>query len=101
MPDLVVDVAEGDGSDLTATAPVLIAEVTSEESRERDLGEKRADYHGIESLRHYLVLMHDSPRILHWLRGPDGDWRGPIVHGGKPFNLPELGIAISDGWAEA
>ena len=45
-PDLVVDVAGGDGKDLAVTAPVLVCEVLSPSSRRRFV-EKASDYTGV------------------------------------------------------
>jgi Uma2 family endonuclease len=92
MPDVVVDIAGGDGSALSAIAPVLIAEIISPWSRERDLGDKSTDYGGIPSLRHYLVFEQDEPRLWLWSRKSDGEWQGPEIFG------PSSGSGYPD-WA--
>ena len=98
MPDLVVDRHEdGDGTELTASAPILIAEVLSEWSRDRDLGEKLDDYQRIGSLRHYIVLEADEAKALHWYRTPGMEWSDPLVHGDEPFSLEFLGVSVCAG----
>ena len=78
-PDLVVDVAGGPVQDLTATAPVLIAEVISPSSATDDLGDKAAQYLRLTSLAAYLVLAQDEPKAWVWVRGNSGFPPGPEV----------------------
>jgi Uma2 family endonuclease len=73
-PDIVVDRASGSGSDLTATAPVLLAEVMSRSTAEIDLGDKLAEYLRLPSLSAYIVLAEDEPKAWMWMR-PDGRFR--------------------------
>ena len=54
------DVAGGRFKDLTATAPVLIAEVISPSSAKDDLGAKAEEYLRLPSLSAYLVLAQDA-----------------------------------------
>jgi Uma2 family endonuclease len=65
----VVDVAANTRGDLTATAPVLIAEVLSPSSERIDLGDKAAEYLRLPSLRAYLVFAQDQMNAWVWLRG--------------------------------
>src|SRR5215468_693676 len=67
-PDVVVDVAGGQFKDLTATAPVLIAEVNSPCSAKEDLGAKAEEYLRLPSLSAYVVLAQDEPRAHVWWR---------------------------------
>jgi Uma2 family endonuclease len=71
-PDVVVDVAGGSLKDLTATAPVLIAEVISPASATDDLRDKAAEYLRLVSLSAYLVLAQDEPKAWVWQRGESG-----------------------------
>jgi Uma2 family endonuclease len=77
-PDVVLDLAGGNGKDLATTAPVLIAEVLSRSSRRTDLIEKAADYTRLPSLLAYLVLSQDEPRAWLWVRDSEA-WTGPTV----------------------
>ena len=76
-PDVMV--ACGDQADpYFETTPCLIAEVLSPTTRDVDQREKRAAYFAIPSLRHYLVVHQDQPRIEHHWR-TDGDWQLEVV----------------------
>jgi len=56
FPDIIVDRAGEAPKDLTATAPVLIAEVLSPSSEQVDLGDKSTEYLQLPSLAIYLVF---------------------------------------------
>ena len=94
-PDLVVDVAGGDGRDLAVTAPVLVCEVLSPSSIVRDTVEKQRDYTGIPSVQSYLVLSQDEPRAWLWSR-IDAGWAGPDMIEGLDgiIDVPALSVAI-------
>jgi Uma2 family endonuclease len=78
-PDVVVDVATGLLKDLTATAPILVAEVLSPSSVSNDLGDKASEYLQLPSLYAYLVLSQDEPKAWTWVRGASGFSPGPDV----------------------
>jgi Uma2 family endonuclease len=82
-PDVVVDVAGGGLKDLTATAPMLIAEVLSPSSEKEDLAAKVAEYVRLPSLLVYLVLAQDEPKAWMWMRGPAGFPPHPAVITGR------------------
>jgi Uma2 family endonuclease len=105
-PDVVVDRADGEASDFTATSPVLIAEVLSPSTSTIDLGDKVAEYLELPSLVAYLVFSQDEPKAWMWVRGEAGF--SPIVHAGRDtaIEVPVLGVslplsAIYAGIAEA
>jgi len=78
-PDLFVDrkTATSQGDDLAATEPVVLVEVLSPSSFGRDFVEKMSDYKGIHSLRHYLILSHEEPRV--WMTSRQGaEWTASI-----------------------
>jgi Uma2 family endonuclease len=79
FPDIIVDRAGEAPKDLTATAPVLIAEVLSPSSERIDLGDKAAEYLRLPSLAAYLVLAQDQIKAWIWRRGPAGFPSGPDV----------------------
>ena len=79
FPAVVVDVADEHPRDLTATAPVLIAEILSPSSERIDLGDKAAEYLGLPSLLVYIVLAQDEAKIWVWTRGAAGFPAGPAV----------------------
>jgi Uma2 family endonuclease len=104
-PDVLVD-SGGDGKDVIANTPVLLAEVLSPSSGEIDLGDKLAEYVRLPSLLAYLVLSQDEPKSWVWIRGESGFPAGPEVISGKEgaIRIPALSLEISfqeiyRGWA--
>jgi Uma2 family endonuclease len=93
-PDVVVDVASGLLKDLTATAPVLVAEVLSPSSASHDLGDKAAEYLQLTSLCAYLVLSQDEPKAWAWARGAAGFSAGPDVIKGHDGIIRVAALAI-------
>jgi Uma2 family endonuclease len=95
-PDVVVDVAGGLFSDLTATAPAIIAEVISPSSEKEDLGAKADEYLQLASLCAYLVLAQDEPKTRIWLRGPRGFALKPKIIEGPDavIDIAPLGVAL-------
>jgi Uma2 family endonuclease len=96
-PDVMVDGVVGDGRDLAAAEPLLVAEILSPSTMAIDFGPKADEYRTIETLRHYLVLAQDEPCVWIWSRNADNSWRGPEMISGaaETFSLPGLGLAIS------
>jgi Uma2 family endonuclease len=76
-PDIVVDVIGEAPKDLTATAPVLIAEVLSPSSERIDLGDKASEYLRLPSLAAYCVFAQDATKAWVWARGLGGFPPGP------------------------
>jgi Uma2 family endonuclease len=96
-PDVMVH-RPGSGSDLATSTPVLIAEILSPSSMADDFGPKAQDYLAIESLRHYLVLSQDEPRVWLWSRTENG-WGKPAMTAGaaEPLQLSGLGAMLDLG----
>lgn len=94
-PDLVIDRRGGSNRDLSATGPILIAEVLSPSSLARDMVEKSREYMALPALQIYLVLSPDEPRVWLWSRNGD-DWRGPdmVEHLDGAVELQPLHITI-------
>jgi Uma2 family endonuclease len=99
-PDVVVDVASGLLKDLTATAPVLVAEVLSSSSVSDDLGDKAAEYLQLPSLCAYLVLSQDEPKAWTWVRGASGFSAGPDVIKGHDGIVRVTALAIEFALSE-
>jgi Uma2 family endonuclease len=96
FPDVVVDRAGESPKDLTATAPVLIAEVLSASLERVDLGDKSAEYLRLPSLAGYLVFAQDQIKAWAWVRAPGGFSSGPEVLEGKDavIRIEALGISL-------
>jgi len=54
----------------TITNPIVVFEVLSNEP-EYDLNEKRLIYQAIPSLREYIFLWQDEPKVIHYRRESD------------------------------
>lgn len=97
-PDVFVDreTPASNLTDLAATEPVFLAEILSPSSYGRDFVEKLADYTGIPSLAHYLILSQDGPRVWLWSREDQGSWTKAREIAGmdEKIALSRLGIAV-------
>jgi Uma2 family endonuclease len=95
-PDIVVDPAVDAPRDLTATAPVLVAEVLSPSTERIDLGDKAAEYLRVRSLAAYLVFAQDEFKAWVWTRGLVDFSPGPKVYTERDrvISIPELGIDL-------
>lgn len=58
----------------TLLNPVLVIEVLSPSTESYDRGKKFQHYRQLESLREYVLISQDSPRIERFLRQDDGTW---------------------------
>jgi Uma2 family endonuclease len=94
-PDVVVDVADGRSQDLTATAPLLVAEVLSPSSVTHDLLDKAAEYLQLPSLSAYLVLAQDEAKAWVWARGGAVFPSSPNVITGHAAIIEIAALAIS------
>jgi Uma2 family endonuclease len=99
FPDVIVDIAGQAAKDLTATGPVLIAEILSPASERVDLGDKAAEYLRLPSLAAYLVFAQDQIKAWVWTRGPAGFSSGPDVLEGNEaaVRIEALGIDLALG----
>jgi Uma2 family endonuclease len=95
-PDIFVDMetATSKGTDLAASHPLLLAEILSPSSYSRDFGEKVADYTGLPTLKHYLILSQDEPRAWLWSRDAAGAWHGPEQFSGRSEQVPLAAFEI-------
>jgi Uma2 family endonuclease len=94
-PDVVVDLAGRPFEDLTAAAPVLVAEVLSPSSAKLDLDDKPKEYFQLTTLSVYLVLAQDAPSAWVWPRGASGFPAKPIeVKGQESIDLVGLGLTL-------
>ncbi len=110
-PDLsaVCGDAEFDGE--TLTNPTLIVEVLSPSSEHYDRGEKFLQYQRIDTLREYVIVYQDRPRIDTYTRGEGASWSYVPVEGldgsarlhsiGCDLPLAEVYRRVSFGEAQA
>jgi Uma2 family endonuclease len=92
-PDVVVtcvEVPEG----LLVPDPVIVVEVLSSSTRDRDLTIKLAGYFSLPSVAHYLLVETERRLIVHHHRAPgDDEFRTSIVRGGS-VHLAPPGVAF-------
>ena len=86
-PDVSVSCEQGDEMRTTETAPCLIVEVVSPSTEQTDRREKLVAYLTVASLRHYLIVTQDEPRIDHYSRSADGTWAFQVCGPGDSLNV--------------
>jgi Uma2 family endonuclease len=101
-PDVMVS-CEGQGDRYYRDAPVLIVEVLSESTMNRDKGEKWRNYQTLSSLREYVLVSQDSMDVRVFRRDEAGEWRQSIYTDGAviPLLSVELEIPIEQVYEEA
>ena len=97
-PDVMVVCDAGDSDPLIKRRPVFVAEVLSDSTRSYDLREKLMFYRQITSLRTYLIVEQDEPRIYRYWRDDEDLWWSRAMPAGATIPLPELetSLAIDD-----
>lgn len=82
--DIVVVCGEPEFQDSavdTLLNPALIIEVLSPSTAAYDQGQKFALYRSLPSLREYLLIAQDEPRLVLYRRDPDNRWFIGDAHG--------------------
>ncbi|HKV39639.1 MAG TPA: Uma2 family endonuclease, partial [Blastocatellia bacterium] len=76
--------------------PVVIVEVLSPSTENRERGEKFAAYKQIATFEEYLLVEQQVPRITHYLRQGDGAWSSKDLTGmGSAVCLRSTGCELS------
>ena len=99
-PDALVELPGAAGESLSTTEPVVVVEILSPSSEERDLSAKPVEYMSIATLQAYVVASQDEPLCYVWLRGPEGAFpAAPLTVKGRDqsITVPALSIAIPLG----
>ena len=97
FPDVVVETSGAPPKSRSTLSPIIIVEVLSETSSERDLEAKPAEYTHLPSLMAYVVASQDEPACQVWLRGGNGTFDGqPLTIEGRDqmIHIPALSVAI-------
>lgn len=76
------------------TNPVVLAEVLSPGTEAWDRGGKFENYRTIASLRHYLLVRVDVPRIEHFQRTGDGSWALTTLGDREVLHLADIGLHL-------
>jgi Uma2 family endonuclease len=75
--------------------PVVVVEVLSPSTATLDEGPKLAAYQVISTLRDYLLVSQDEPRVTHYTRLASGDWEGRDITGlDASLELESTGCAL-------
>ena len=92
---MLVDHPGAKGTDKTARAPALVAEVLSSSTTAIDLGDKAAEYLQLPSIVAYLVFAQDEVKAWVYIRGSDR-LPAPVVMAGSDaaISIPALGIDL-------
>ncbi len=96
-PDVVVEAAMGPEDSSSTLTPVLIVEVLSPSSSDRDLFVKPAEYLALASLEAYIVASQSEPVCKIWVRGLDREFADePMTLTGldKTIDIPGLSLSI-------
>jgi Uma2 family endonuclease len=94
-PDIVVDLADSGGKELSTSSPLFIAEVLSPSTTGTDFTEKLEEYTSIDSLKTYLICAQEEPRAWVWSRQGDGSWQKlPTKLVGRDGAIPLLGLGV-------
>ena len=94
-PDLSICCDRGDRGELFLTRPCFIVEVLSPSTASIDRREKRAAYCTLESLREYVIVDQNQPRIEIYRREAGG-WQGYLLN--QPDDVVEstcLGLRLT------
>lgn len=79
----------------TLVNPVLIIEVTSPSTEQRDRGTKFLQYQTIASLSHYVLVDSTEVGLLHYAM-TDGQWQPTLYESiDDQLQLPDLGLTLA------
>ena len=93
-PDALVHCGDPlDDDSVEASTPVIVVEVVSPSSTRSDTNAKLDGYFRIPSIQHYLVVITQGNRVVHYRRDEDGNPQANLVHGGQ-FSLDPPGIEV-------
>lgn len=81
------------GTMTTVPDPLVVVEVLSPSTSANDRGFKFGEYFRLHSVRHYLIVWPDRPKVTHHHRGDDGEIRTEVITQG-PIRLEPPGITI-------
>jgi len=94
-PDIVVDLFNSQGRELSTTTSIFVAEVLSPSTTGTDFTEKLEEYTAIETLQTYLICSQDEPRAWVWARQSDGSWpKRPTELAGRERSIPLGGLGV-------
>jgi Uma2 family endonuclease len=88
------------GAMTTVPDPLVVVEVLSPSTNANDRGFKFGEYFRSASVRHYLVVWPDRPKVTHHRRGDDGQIRTEVFTQGLiRLDPPGITIQLEDIYA--
>lgn len=81
--------------------PTILVEVLSEATEEYDRGEKFAHYLRIPSLREYVLVAQDEPRIGVFRRPERGHWQRDVAGAGETITIGGQSIRVDEIYRRA
>lgn len=92
-PDVVVVCDEQFLDDYSTESPVLIVEVLSKATRQRDRQVKRLEYLRLPSLQEYMLIEQDTVEVEIFRRSDS--WRPSYYYWGDMVVLESVGLSLS------
>ncbi len=83
----------------TLMNPILVLEVISATSADRDHNDKLRLYTAIPTLRHYLLVASEEMRVVHWEKRESGEWTEAVLTNADAeiwIVQPNLNIAVRE-----
>jgi Uma2 family endonuclease len=100
-PDALVQCGDLlDDDAIEVTLPIIVIEVVSPSSTKCDTNAKLDGYFSITSIQHYLVLLTQGNRVVHYQRDMDGNPQANLLHEGLiSLHPPGLEIEVATFFA--
>lgn len=97
-PDVMVACGPTGEDQLLETAPCVVVEVLSPGTEQIDRREKLLAYKAIPTLRAYLIVHQDRPRVERVWRDEEGTWwDADVAEAGRvPIPCPEVVLALEE-----
>lgn len=98
VPDAVVNEGPVDEDSLVVPAPVILVEIVSESSERRDHGSKLVEYFDLNTVLHYLIVLHDKQRVIwHHRKAPNAGVETEVLaRGAITFDPYDVTIRVED-----
>jgi Uma2 family endonuclease len=97
-PDMTIDCGRPNPDNQAAPKPVVVFEVLSPETQREDRTVKLADYNGVESIAHYVLVEPSEPLVHIYSRAANGEFsiKPEEVRGMEgSFALPAVGVTFT------
>jgi Uma2 family endonuclease len=97
LPDAAIQCTAFDPNSIVLDAPLVLVEVMSPSSANRDENHKLVEYLSIPSVHHYLLLSPDQRVVVHFKRVKEARIETRILHGGQiDLTPPGFSVLVED-----